>query len=198
MAGLRQRRAVAALALEFLILTAARAGEVFGARWSEIDREAEVWIIAAERMKAGREHRLPLTARALETLDEAERLRGPADFVFPGARRGKPVSNMAFDALMRRMKVKGITGHGFRSSFRDWAGEVTTFPREVAEAALAHAVGHATELAYRRGDALEKRRKLMGAWAAYIERGSVANIVELRRPAQESALKVLDVKAAVA
>lgn len=176
-ADLRQRKAVTALALEFDILTAARPGEVFGATWAEIDEAGKVWTVAASRMKAGREHRVPLCDRALTILAEVKPLKGPGDYVFPGAKRGRPFSNMAFDALLERMKVAGITVHGFRSSFRDWAGEATTFPREVAEAALAHAVGDETERAYRRGDALEKRRKLMDAWAAFLDRVPVVDNV---------------------
>ena len=166
--ALRQRQAVAALALEFGILTAGRVGEIIGARWFEIDRTARVWTVPAERMKAGREHRVPLVPRALAILDEAESLRR-GDYVFPSFRADKPLSNAAFDALMTRMGVSGATPHGFRSSFRDWAGEMTNHPREVAEAALAHAVGDAVELAYRRGDALTKRRALMNDWAAFLD-----------------------------
>ena len=167
MVDLRERDAVAALALEFLILTAARSGEVMGALWSEIDTDAKVWTIPAERMKAGREHRVPLTARALDILDTVEAIR-TSDYVFPGQRRGRPLSVMALEMLLRRMNVENATVHGFRSSFRDWAGECTSFPREIAEAALAHTVGDETERAYRRGDALEKRRKLMEAWAGFL------------------------------
>ncbi|WP_375460590.1 tyrosine-type recombinase/integrase [uncultured Enterovirga sp.] len=181
-ADLRQRKAVAALALEFSILAASRSGEVLGCRWGEIDRNAKVWTVPADRMKAGKEHRVPLTERALEILTDVEKIRR-GDFVFPSHRADRPLSNMAFDALLTRMKVKA-TPHGFRSSFRDWAGEMTSFPREVAEAALAHAVGDETERAYRRGDALEKRRTMMDAWATFIG-GSVtadtSNVVELRR-----------------
>ncbi|WP_027172726.1 site-specific integrase [Methylobacterium sp. 10] len=163
---LRTREAVSALALEFLILTAGRVSEITGCRWSEIDRGAKVWTVPAERMKAGRIHRVPLSARARAILDTVEPLRR-GEFVFPSFRADRPFSNAAFDALMTRMGVS-TTPHGFRSSFRDWTGEETTFPREVAEAALAHSVGDATELAYRRGDALEKRRVLMDAWADFV------------------------------
>jgi integrase len=151
-ADLRKRTAVAALALEFTILTAARVGESLGCRWDEIDRKSRVWTVPAERMKAGREHRVPLSPRALEILDVAEPLRR-GGYVFPTFRSDKMMSDMALSALLKRMGVRATT-HGFRSSFRDWAGEATTFPREVAEAALAHAVGDETERAYRRGDAL--------------------------------------------
>lgn len=180
---LRAREAVAASALEFLILTATRASEVFGATWGEIDTSAKVWTIPAARMKMGKEHRVPLTARALAILKAMAKLRrkdGDASaHVFPGARKDRPLSNMAFKQLLVRMGETGFVPHGFRSSFRDWCGECTPFPREVAEAALAHSVGNAVELAYRRGDALEKRRKLMDAWAGFIE-PKAANVVTLK------------------
>ncbi|WP_347976549.1 tyrosine-type recombinase/integrase [Bosea vestrisii] len=150
------------------MICASRTGEVIGAKWPEIDRKAKVWTIPPERMKAGKEHRVPLTERALTLLDEAEKVK-TSDYVFPGQQKGKPLSNMAMATLLNdRMKKPDITVHGFRSSFRDWAGETTSFPREVTEAALAHSIGDAVERAYRRGDALEKRRKLMDAWARYI------------------------------
>ena len=179
---LRARDAVAARALEFLILTAARAGEVFGATWGEIDLKAKVWTVPANRMKAGKEHRVPLTGRALEILEGAARLRETNDakaFVFPGGRRGRPLSNMAFKQLLVRMGETGFVPHGFRSSFRDWCGECTPFPREVAEAALAHIIGNSVEQAYRRGDALEKRRELMDTWGQFIE-PKAANVVTLK------------------
>jgi integrase len=166
--ALRERASIAALALEFLILTAARSGEVFGARWAEIDLEAKVWTIPAARMKAGREHRVPLSGQALAILEEISAAR-TGEFVFPGQQHGKPLSPMAMGHVLRRMKVEGMTIHGLRSSFRDWCGEATSFSREIAEAALAHVSGDATERAYRRGDALEKRRTLMEAWAAYCD-----------------------------
>jgi integrase len=178
-ADLRNREGAAALALEFLILTAARSGEVLGAKWNEIDRDAKVWTVPAERMKAGREHRVPLTQRALQILATVEQVR-TGDYVFPGQRHGRPLSVMSMEMLLRRMKVD-VTVHGFRSSFRDWAGECTSFPREIAEAALAHTVGDETERAYRRGDALEKRRKLMAAWASFCEPKMVENVVAMRR-----------------
>ena len=169
---LRSREAVAASALEFVILTAARSGEALGATWAEIDMKAKVWTVPAARMKAGREHRVPLSARALTVLNAMKPLAtGPKAEqlpVFPGQVRGKQLSSMALAMLLRRIGAE-TTVHGFRSSFRDWAGEASTFPREVAEAALAHTVGDATERAYRRGDALEKRRKLMEAWAGFVE-----------------------------
>ena len=165
---IREREGVAALALEFAILNASRTAEVLGARWPEIDREARVWTIPAARMKGGREHRVPLSARALEILAAVKPLK-TGDYLFPGRGRERPLSSSALLGLLQqRMKVADITVHGFRSSFRDWAGECTPFPREVAEAALAHLVGDETERAYRRGDALEKRRKLMDAWAGFL------------------------------
>jgi integrase len=175
---LRARKAVAALALEFIILTAARSGEVFGALWPEINIEAKVWTVPSSRMKARRGHRVPLSPRAIEILGEMGKAR-QSDFVFPGTRPKRPLSNMATEMLLRRMKAGDITTHGFRSSFRDWAGELTSFPREVAEAALAHSVGDNTERAYRRGDALAKRRALMEAWAAYLEKAPPgANVIK--------------------
>lgn len=170
LAALRLREAMAARALEFCILTAARSGEVLEATWREIDLAAKVWTVPARRMKAKREHRAPLTDAAMAILEALAPLR-PADddgsaYVFPGQRPRRPLSGMAMEMLLRRQKL-AITVHGFRSSFRDWAAEETPFPREIAEAALAHVVGDATERAYRRGDALEKRRELMIAWAAF-------------------------------
>ena len=184
-ARLREREGMAALALEFVILTAGRSGEVRGATWGEIDLKAKVWTVPAERMKAQREHRVPLSARGLEILTELKPLAtgGPDCLVFPGT-NGKALSDAAFSALLMRMGVErgSVTPHGFRSSFRDWAGESSTFPREVAEAALAHTVGNATELAYRRGDALEKRRKLMDAWARFCEpKEAGLNVARLER-----------------
>jgi integrase len=162
-ARLREHETVSALALEFLILTAARTGEVLHARWEEFDIEAKLWAVPAVRMKAKREHRVPLSPRAIEIIERMTTIRS-GDFIFPGQRLDRPLSNMALEMALRRMKVTDATVHGFRSSFRDWCGEETHFPREIAEAALAHAVGNAAEQAYRRGDALEKRRALMNAW----------------------------------
>ena len=170
-ARLKEREAMAALALEFAILTAARTGEVIGARWAEIDLAAKVWAVPAGRMKAAREHRVPLSARAVEILDRAAESRRGA-YVFPGPGKDRALSTNALRALLIRMDA-AVTAHGFRSSFRDWAGEASTFPRELAEAALAHTVGDATERAYRRGDALEKRRKLMDAWGSFVAHGAV-------------------------
>ena len=153
--------------MQFLILTAARTSEVRGARWEEFDLENLVWNLPASRMKAGRPHRVPLSdavRKIVETMQAAK--TGP--FVFPGQTPRKPLSNMALSMLLRRLKRDDVTVHGFRSTFRDWAAEQTDHPREVAEAALAHVVGDATERAYRRGDALEKRRTLLDDWAKYL------------------------------
>ena len=152
------------LAFEFAILTAARTGEVLGARWDEID--GDVWTVPAERMKAGREHRVPLSPRCIEILEKAKSWGGEEGDVFPGRSAGKPLSNMAFLMTLRRMDLK-ITSHGFRSAFRDWAAERTNFTREVCEMALAHTIRDKAEAAYRRGDLFDKRRQLMDAWANY-------------------------------
>jgi integrase len=177
---LRASESVSALALEFAILTAGRSGEVLGARWGEIDIKAKLWTVPAARMKAGREHRIPLTERAIDILQSLARIR-TSEFVFPGQRRGKPLSVMALAMVLRRMQFGDVTVHGFRSAFRDWAGNETSFPREVAEGALAHTVGDMTERAYRRSDALEKRRKLMASWAGFIEPRVGGNVVPLKR-----------------
>ncbi|GJD32573.1 Prophage integrase IntA [Methylobacterium adhaesivum] len=163
---LRKRTGVSALALEFAILSGGRVGEVLKCPWSEIDRVKKVWSIPAARMKAERDHRVPLTPRMLEILDAVEPLRR-GDYVFPSFRADKPLSDMVFAALYKRMGRR-ITTHGFRSTFRDWVGDETNYQREVAEAALSHVVGDSTEAAYRRGDALEKRRELMLAWEAFV------------------------------
>lgn len=157
----------AARALHFTILSAARTGEVLGATWSEIDFDNRVWIVPAERMKAGKEHRVPLSETALELLRVQRKDAGEGAFVFPGARKKRPLSNMAMLQTLRRMKRGDLTVHGFRSTFRDWAAERTSFPREVAEAALAHTLSDKVEAAYRRSDLFDKRRKLMDAWAKF-------------------------------
>lgn len=167
-AKLRKLDALSARALELLILTGSRSGEVLNATWNEIDLTAKVWTVPTERMKAGRIHRVPLTDAAVSILEALNDMR-VNDFVFPGQKRGKPLSNLAMTMCMRRMKAGHFTVHGFRSAFRDWAAEETTHPREIAEAALAHVVGDATERAYRRGDALEKRRALMVDWEDYLK-----------------------------
>ena len=162
---LRASRGLGARALEFAILTAGRTGEVIGARWDEIDLESRLWTIPAGRMKAGKDHRAALSAPAVVLLSALPRC---SEFVFPGLKRGSHLSNMAMENVLRRMKAKPVTVHGFRSSFRDWCAEETEFARELAELALAHAVGSEVERAYRRGDGLERRRQLMEAWATYI------------------------------
>jgi integrase len=167
MVALRSRKAIAALALEFAILTAARSGEVLGAQWSEIDLEAKLWTVPASRMKAAKAHRVPLTRPAVAILNRLAEARA-SEFVFPGRRSAAPLSSMAFEMTLRRMKVEGATPHGFRASFKDWASDETHFARETIEASLAHAIGDKAEQAYRRSDALEKRRELMNAWASYL------------------------------
>lgn len=171
MAALRSKQGIAAAALEFAILTATRSGEVRGATWAEFDLEAAVWTVPPSRMKAGREHRVPLTHRARQIIEaqmpETPAKPDPDAFVFASARPGSPLSDMSLTAVLRRMNRDDITAHGFRSTFRDWCGERTSFPREIAESALAHVIQNKAEAAYRRGDALEKRRKLMEAWSTY-------------------------------
>jgi integrase len=179
-ARLRERAATAALALEFAILTGARSGEVLGARWPEMDLNAKVWTIPPERMKAAREHRVPLSERALVMLKQMNEAR-MGDYVFPGSIGGRPLSVMAMDMVLRRMG-ESVTVHGFRSSFRDWAGNETHFPRELAEHALAHIIGDKAEQAYRRSDALARRRELMEAWATHCEGGAGDTVVAFRRP----------------
>jgi integrase len=165
--ALQAREGIAVRAVEFLLLTAARSGEVRSARWQEIDFAAKLWVIPGTRMKAGREHRVPLTERCIELLRFVRPLARPDGLVFPGARPGRPLSDMSLSAVLKRMELGEVTPHGFRSSFRDWAGETTEFPREIVEAALAHVVGGPVERAYRRGDALERRRVVMEAWADF-------------------------------
>src|SRR6516165_7936294 len=184
---LRTREAIAARALEFLILTAARTGEVIGARWSEIDLLDKTWTVPTDRMKARREHRVPLSARALAILEEMQAARQSDDhnaYLFPGPKRGKPLSNMAFLMLLRRMELKDLTVHGFRATFKTWASERTSFQNEIAEAALAHVIGDKVEQAYRRGDMFEKRRRLMQQWATFCiaapAQQSQSNVTQLR------------------
>jgi integrase len=166
MAELRQIGGAAAQALELTILTATRTSEVLGAKWQEIDLIERAWTIPAERMKAGREHRVPLSDRAFAIIEERQRAR-ESDFVFAGGKTGRPLSNMAMMMLLRRIGRGDLTVHGFRSSFRDWAAETTNFPRDVCEMALAHTIDSRVEAAYRRGDLFRKRRQLMEAWARY-------------------------------
>jgi integrase len=177
---LQARQATAASALEFAILTAARSGEVLGARWVEFDLDRAVWTVPARRMKAGREHRVPLSPRALKIVKAMHEARN-GDFVFPGHKPGRPLSVMALEMVLRRMKMDGVTVHGFRSSFRDWAAECTHFPNEVCEAALAHVIENKAEAAYRRGDLFDKRRSLMEAWAAYCAHSKAGAVLAFRR-----------------
>jgi integrase len=165
---------ISALCLEFTILTAARSGEAMGAEWEEFDVEKGVWVVPASRMKSGREHRVPLSCRSREIFETVAKLRS-GDFVFPGQKRNRPLSTMALEMLLRRLKVDA-TVHGFRSAFRDWAAEQSNAPREVAEAALAHVLENRVEAAYRRSDLFEKRRHLMGAWAVFVGEGNIDRI----------------------
>jgi len=188
LAALRGREGMSARALEFAALTAARTGEVLGARWQEIDVAAKVWTVPAERMKAGREHRVPLSDAALAVLEKVGPLAltrngepDPAAPVFPGPRRALPMSNMTMLMLLRRMKRNDLTAHGFRSTFSDWAAERTAYPREVVEMALAHAVENRVEAAYRRGDLFEKRRRLMADWACFCEVTGGGSVTPIRR-----------------
>jgi integrase len=169
MKALRDQDGIAARALEFLILTAARTGEIIGARWDEVDLEEEIWTVPGERMKAGREHRVPLSAAALVILNRMKETR-ESDFVFPGGKKSMPLSNMAMLAVLKRVGRDDLTAHGFRSTFRDWAAECTGFRSEVVEMALAHTIENKVEAAYRRGDMFQKRRQLMEAWTRFCER----------------------------
>lgn len=183
---LRSTNSISALALQFLILTATRTNEVLQAQWSEVDLQAAVWTVPASRMKARVEHRVPLSTAALTVLEAVPRIEGNP-FIFAGARQGRPLSNMAMLQLMRGMGygVEGDRGdfvpHGFRSSFRDWSGEVSSFPRDVCEMALAHVIENKVEAAYRRGDLFAKRRAMMEAWSEWCGRRAVERVVELHR-----------------
>jgi len=166
------------LALQFAILTAARSGEVRLATWAEIDFEAGIWTIASDRMKAGREHRVPLSDAALAILEKVRPLAADsASLLFPSKRAAKPLSDMTLAAVLKRLEAP-VTVHGMRSTFRDWAEEVTSYPHEVKEAALAHAVKNKVEAAYRRTDLFEKRVSMMAAWASYAT-GAGATVVRL-------------------
>lgn len=184
MATLAEQEGIAALALRFAILTAARTGEVIGARWGEIDASNAIWTVPAARMKAQQEHRVPLSDAALAVLAEMAKLRrsdDPAEFVFPGARAGQPLSNMALAMTLRRMGRDDVTVHGFRSTFRQWCAEATNTPRELAEAALAHTLKDKVEAAYQRGDMMEKRHRLMSDWATFCARPAPAGeVIPLR------------------
>ena len=176
---LRESDSLAAQALELTILTAARSGEILGMGWSEVDLDKKIWTVPANRMKAGREHRVPLSERAVAILRQLADIK-TGDFVYPGQRKNRRLSNMAIFMMLRRMKAN-VTVHGFRSSFRDWAGNETSYPRDLIETALAHVIGDKAEQAYRRSDALEKRRKLMETWASYCEPKIHSNVLHLRK-----------------
>ena len=180
MRDLRSRYGIAALALEFAILTATRTSETLNAAWPEFSVAHRLWTIPAERMKGGREHRVPLCDRAVAIIEDMRTVRR-SDWLFPGAKRGKPLSNMAMLLALRRMGRGDLTTHGFRATFKTWATERTNYQREVIEAALAHVIGDKTEAAYQRGDLLDKRRRLMDAWAAYCSgRALSGDVVALR------------------
>ncbi|WP_416882853.1 tyrosine-type recombinase/integrase [Marivita sp.] len=176
-ADLKSRNAMAAKALMFTCLTGSRTGEVLGLRWEEIDFEERLWTCPAERMKTGEDHRVPLTDEMLAIIEPLKALR--SEYVFEGQKRHKPLSNMSMLMLLRRMQVEGVTVHGFRSTFRDWASEVANVPREVAEKSLAHSVGSDVERAYARSDLLEKRRVLMERWSQFVS-GGVGEVISLR------------------
>jgi integrase len=181
---LRDRDAIAARTLEFAILTGGRTGEVLGARWDEINLDERVWVVPASRMKAGKEHRVPLSAPAIAVVNAMKQVR-QNDYLFPGDRHAS-LSNTSMLMLLRRMGRGDLTVHGFRSSFRDWAAERTNFPGEVAEMALAHTISSKVEQAYRRGDMFERRRRLMSEWANFCAKPSgsgAKGVMQLRQPA---------------
>ena len=180
MRELRGREGTAPTALEFLILTAARVSEAVDAKWNEIDLKQRLWVVPAERMKTGREHRIPLSDAAVKLL-KAQAEKKQSDFVFPGWRTNKPLTGAACLKLLDDMKRPALTVHGFRSTFRDWCAEQTNYPREIAEAALAHVISNKAEAAYQRGDLLERRRLLMQAWADYCSRTKSTKVVPLRQ-----------------
>lgn len=174
---LRAHEGKAAKALELLILTACRTSEILNSTWAEFDLASKIWIIPPERMKMRKEHRIPLTESAVEVLRYMLQFKN-SEYVFPGQKRGKPLSNMAMAELLKGMKLENATVHGFRSTFRDWAGDKTSEPREVIEQCLAHTIGNSSELAYRRSDAIEKRRRVLLQWEDYCYDNS--KIVTLR------------------
>ena len=182
MAELRKREGSGARALEFAILTAARSGEVRGATWDEIDLVNRLWVIPAARMKMEREHRVPLSDAAVELLESLPRVEDEA-LIFPSSKRHTALSDMTLTAVLRRMERHDVTVHGFRSTFRDWAAEATNYPGDMAELALAHSIGDKVEAAYRRGDMLKKRFRMMNEWAKYCGtlRTGTANVVSLRK-----------------
>ena len=186
MADLRERDGTGPRALEFLILTAARTGEVIGAKWAEVDLNKKEWVVPAERTKADKEHRVPLSDAAVNLL-KAIREASVADYVFPGRKNDRPLSSSTFVQLLIRMDRSDLTIHGFRSTFRDWAAERTNYPSEVAEMALAHAVSDKVEAAYRRGDLFDKRRRFMQDWTEFCAKvpaeASDDNVVPINQPA---------------
>jgi integrase len=180
MEDLRAREGIAAAAMEFLILNASRTGEVLGARWTEVDRAKAIWTVPADRMKSGKEHQVPLTAAALAVLDRMEKVR-TGEFIFFGQTSGRPLSNMALLVLLRRMKRRDITSHGFRSTFRDWAAE-RSFPDAVAEAALAHTVPDKVVAAYQRTTFFALRKDMMEKWATFVNSApaAISNVISIR------------------
>jgi integrase len=179
MEKLRAMDSISAKALEFTILTAVRTGETIGAKEGEIDFATKVWTIPGERMKSGRVHRVPLSDRAIEILQTTPREKG-SEYLFPGGRKGRGLSNMAMSELLKGIYAPSVaTVHGFRSTFRDWAAERTNFPREIAEAALAHVLADKTEAAYQRGDLLEKRRRLMREWGRFCETPLAGKVIPM-------------------
>jgi integrase len=180
MVKLREHTSISARALEFVILTTTRTGETLGAVWPEINLDERIWIIPEDRMKGGAEHRVPLSGPAIAILHAMREIR-QGGLVFPGAKQGRPLSDMSLLMLLRRMGYGDFTSHGFRSTFRDWCAELTSFPSEVAEMALAHKIPDAVEAAYRRGDLLKKRQNLMDAWAEFCGRNPTAKVAPVRR-----------------
>lgn len=178
MKKIRAKEAISAKALEFTILTAMRTMEVLETPWSEIDLDKRLWTAPAERMKGGLEHKVPLTSRMMEILQEQNALSNTG-FIFKGLRKDRPLSNMAMSKILKKITDEKCTVHGMRSSFRDYCGDMTNYPREVAEAAIAHKVGSQAELAYRRGSALEKRRQLMQMWCDYCSGVKTGDVVKL-------------------
>lgn len=184
MSTLRERPGAGALAMQLIILTATRTSEVIEAKWSEFDLVAGLWVIPKERMKGFREHRVPLSPQALAVLERVKWDNNPSEFVFPSAKPDKAISNMTCLAVLKRMGRGDLTVHGFRSTFRDWAAESTAYPRDVCEMALAHAIEDKSEAAYRRGDLLDKRTRLMNDWAAFCDTvRSGADVVPINRVA---------------
>ena len=184
MQELRKQEGIGAAALEFAILTAARSGEVRGATWNEIDLEARTWTILGSRMKAGKDHLVPLSGAAVAVIERMKECR-LGDHVFPGMKEGAPLSEMTMVEVLRRMGRHDLTVHGFRSTFRDWAAESTAYPSEMAEMALAHSIGNKVEAAYRRGNLLDKRRRMMADWAKHCAKPLQAGaVLPMRRAAK--------------